>query len=220
MPHLVLLGDATFDSHHTADGSPSVFDQVLQRRPPGWSATLCASEGAVAQDVPAQLGTLPAGASHLALSVGGNNAMQFSDVLDAATYSSGDALLLLADAADRFEQLYRQAVDACRARGLPLLVCTIHQGHFPDARYQRMVKVGLAGLNDVILRVAIEHGLCVIDLRFLLCEPADFATPIEVSSAGGAKIAAALWRALEQGRFGGPGANVLGAETARSTLGG
>jgi hypothetical protein len=46
--------------------------------------------------------------------------------------------------------------------------------------------------NDVILRVAIEFGIPVIDLRFVCSSPADYANPIEPSSAGGAKIARAI----------------------------
>jgi hypothetical protein len=46
--------------------------------------------------------------------------------------------------------------------------------------------------NDVTLRVAVEFGLPVIDLRFGCSLPADYANPIEPSSAGGAKIARAM----------------------------
>ena len=46
--------------------------------------------------------------------------------------------------------------------------------------------------NDVILRVAVEYGLAVIDLRFVCTEPSDYANPIEPSSIGGAKIARAI----------------------------
>jgi hypothetical protein len=46
--------------------------------------------------------------------------------------------------------------------------------------------------NDVILRVGIESGLAIIDLRFVCSSPADYANPIEPSSIGGAKIARAI----------------------------
>jgi len=39
--------------------------------------------------------------------------------------------------------------------------------------------------NDVILRVGIESGLAIIDLRFVGSSPADYANPIEPSSIGG-----------------------------------
>jgi hypothetical protein len=43
--------------------------------------------------------------------------------------------------------------------------------------------------NDAILRVGIEHGLTIIDLRLVCSLPEDYANPIEPSSIGGAKIA-------------------------------
>ena len=49
--------------------------------------------------------------------------------------------------------------------------------------------------NDVILRVAFEHHLPVIDLRLVCNEPADYANPIEPSGRGGRKIALAIARA-------------------------
>ena len=50
--------------------------------------------------------------------------------------------------------------------------------------------------NDVILRVAFESKLQVIDLRLVCTEPADYANPIEPSSLGGEKIARAMMRLL------------------------
>jgi len=50
--------------------------------------------------------------------------------------------------------------------------------------------------NDVILRVGAEFHLSIIDLRFICISPADYANPIEPSSAGGAKIARAIVRSI------------------------
>ncbi len=50
--------------------------------------------------------------------------------------------------------------------------------------------------NDVILRVAFEHHLPVIDLRLVCNEPVDYANPIEPSGRGGRKIAGAIARAI------------------------
>jgi hypothetical protein len=52
-----------------------------------------------------------------------------------------------------------------------------------------MASVALMLFNDVILRVAIEHGLPVIDLRLVCAAPEDYANLIEPSSVGGEKIA-------------------------------
>ena len=85
------------------------------------------------------------------------------------------------------------------------MVCTVYHGNFPDADYQRRVVVALTLFNDVILRVAADHGLTVIDLRRICTAPADYANPIEPSSAGGAKIARAIVQAVVQSVVGGGG---------------
>jgi hypothetical protein len=73
-----------------------------------------------------------------------------------------------------------------------LTLCTIYNGCFPDPDFQQIISTALMVFNDVILRVAIEFGIPVIDLRFVCSSPADYANPIEPSSAGGAKIAQAI----------------------------
>jgi len=83
-----------------------------------------------------------------------------------------------------------------RKRELPLVICTIYEGSFPDPRMQRLAATALTVFNDVILRGAIRAGLPVIDLRLVCGEPADFANPIEPSARGGERIAAAIVRAL------------------------
>jgi hypothetical protein len=50
--------------------------------------------------------------------------------------------------------------------------------------------------NDVILRMAFEHHLSVIDLRLVCNEPSDYANPIEPSGSGGRKIAHSIARSL------------------------
>jgi hypothetical protein len=75
---------------------------------------------------------------------------------------------------------------------IPLTICTIYNGNFPDPRFQRVASTALCVFNDVILRVAFERGLSVIDLRLVCNDPADYANPIEPSARGGEKIARAI----------------------------
>lgn len=65
--------------------------------------------------------------------------------------------------------------------------------------------------NDVILRVGIELGLSMIDLRFVCSSPADYADPIEPSSVGGAKIARAIVNLALAERTGDAGARIVTA---------
>ena len=126
------------------------------------------------------------------LSAGGNDALGQTSIFESAALSAAAVLWRLADIAEGFEKSYRVAVEACLRPGLPLAVCTIYNGCFPDPSYQRLASVALMVFNDVILRTAISHGLQVIDLRAICSRAEDYANPIEPSSIGGEKIARAI----------------------------
>jgi hypothetical protein len=198
MPHLVLIGDSVFDNGEYTEGGPSVIQQVSSALPPGWSASLGAIDGSTTEDIAAQLAVLPEDTNHLVLSVGGNNALLRADVLQTPVTTSGEALLLLGQAANDFENTYRSMLSQCLSIGVPLIVCTVYNGNFPDPNYQACVTVALCAFNDVVIRVASEHGLKVIDLRRICTQPSDFANPIEPSSRGGEKIAAAIAKAVTE----------------------
>jgi len=189
MPHVVLVGDSIFDNAAYTEGGPDVVSQVRGLLPPGWEATLLAVDGAVADDVAGQLGRLPKQATHLVLSVGGNNALQRGGILQAPASSMAQAVEALADIASDFERRYRLAVAACLNTARPLAVCTIYNGCFDDRSFQRLASTALTVFNDAIIRVAIEHSLPVIDLRSVCATREDYANPIEPSSVGGEKIA-------------------------------
>jgi hypothetical protein len=198
MHHVVLLGDSILDNAAYTAGGPAVIRHVQQQLPEGWRTTLNAIDGSTTDDIDSQLASLPADASHLLLSVGGNNALMCAEVLDTPVTSSAQALLLLHDIARDFEAAYRSVVKACLGLQLPLVVCTIYHGNFPDPNYQQRVVVALTVFNDVIIRIAVEHRLNVIDLRFVCTSPDDYANPIEPSATGGAKIARAIVDAVTQ----------------------
>jgi hypothetical protein len=194
MPQLVLLGDSIFDNAQYTGGGPAVVSQVRKLLPSGWGASLLAVDGSTTDDVSGQMQRLPNGATHLVLSVGGNNALMSASRLGISLFgipdaSTSKAFDSLADISDDFESQYRSAVDWCLRPRLPLGICTIYNGCFPNKAYQRIASVALAVFNDVILRVAIDKGLPVIDLRSVCTDPADYANPIEPSSIGGEKIA-------------------------------
>ena len=194
MPHIVLLGDSIFDNAAYTDGGPDVVTQLRGVLPEGWRATLAAVDGSQAAEVAAQLARIDASATHLVLSVGGNDALMASGLLDEPVYSSADALRLIAASVREFESRYHAAVAACLGRDLPLAVCTIYHGNFPDPDYRERAIVALTAFNDAIVRTASAHGLDVIDLRAVCDLPQDYANPIEPSSIGGAKIARAVAR--------------------------
>jgi len=194
MPHLVLLGDSIFDNAVYTNGGPDVVSQVRAHLPSAWSASLLAIDGSTTHNVAAQIRRLPREATHLVLSVGGNDALTHASRLGIAPFgdrgtSTENSLYSLAAIHDEFATHYRSAVDACLRPSLPLTVCTIYNGCFPDQTYQRIASLALALFNDVILNIAIEKSLPVIDLRSICTDPQDYANPIEPSSIGGDKIA-------------------------------
>jgi hypothetical protein len=201
----VLLGDSIFDNGAYTQGGPDVVTQLRPLLPNGWSATLLAMDGARTDDVPTQVTRLPEDASHLMLSAGGNDALGHIDLLERPAVTAAQVLGSLADAAESFEQRYRRLIERIAAVGLPLTVCTIYNGNFPDREFQRIASTALCVFNDVILRVALERSLGIVELRLACREPADYANPIEPSSRGGARIARAILR------------SVLGSESGAAT---
>ena len=196
MPHVVLLGDSIFDNGAYTQGGPDVITQLREVIPAGWRGTLGAVDGATTEGFSSQVSALPADATHIVVSLGGNDALGHIDLLDRPARSSAEVLTELASAAERFERRYRRGIDAVVARGGAVTVCTIYNGNFPDAQMQRLASVALTVFNDAILRVAFERQLSVIDLRLVCNEPSDYANPIEPSSLGGAKIARTIARTL------------------------
>lgn len=196
MPHVVLLGDSIFDNAAYVAGGPDVLAHLQRRLPAEWESTFVAVDGATTEDMGIQYGHIPSDATHLVLSIGGNDALMNIDILERRASSAAEVLGMLADVRDAFGERYGEVLHALRGRGLPLTVCTIYEGNFPDRRMQRLATTALTVFNDVILRCAIRSGLPVIDLRLVCSEPADYANPIEPSVQGGARIAGAITRAI------------------------
>jgi len=192
MPHVLLLGDSIFDNAAYVGGGPDVVTQLRPLLPQGWQATLRAVDGAVTSGVPRQVQQLPPGSSHLVVSVGGNDALRYSGVLDEGARSVAGAVNLLAEVREQFQREYRAMLDAVLAKKLPTAVSTIYDARYPDPLRQRLVVTGLTLFNDVITREAFTRGLPLLDLRLICDEAGDYANPIEPSVQGGAKISAAI----------------------------
>jgi hypothetical protein len=207
MPHIVMLGDSIFDNALYTEGGPDVISQVRELLPNRSCATLLAVDGSTTESILAQLQKLPSDATHLVLSVGGNDAILCSDILLKPLRSAANTLSELADVAETFERKYRNAVAACTKTGLPLTICTVYNGNFPDRQYQRLASAALTVFNDAILRVGFALGLTIIDLRLVCSSPDDYANPIEPSSHGGAKIARCIVASLSQDGM--PGSRII-----------
>jgi lysophospholipase L1-like esterase len=207
--HVVLLGDSILDNGAYTGGKPDVLAHLRRVLPRGWTASLLARDGATTAGIPAQLAQLPRNATHLLLSIGGNDALQRQGLLQARAGSVAEAIEMLAAAVDEFDRVYRKAVEACRSHRLPLVICTIYNGNFDDVRYRKLVRSAVALFNDAIVRTAVDYKLNAIELRAVCTRPEDYANPIEPSSIGAAKIARAI-AAVLTGPWEGKGAILIG----------
>jgi hypothetical protein len=193
MSHIVLLGDSIFDNGVYVPGQPDVVKQLRSALPDGWTATLCAVDGAVTRSVAGQLARIPSDATHLVVSAGGNDALGESHLLGSGVRVVAEAISLLAEAQERFARAYVDMLRSVLGMELPTAVCTIYDTP-SSAPNHRVIRSALALFNDVITRAAFSEGLPLIDLRLICSEDEDYANPIEPSAKGGEKIAAAIAR--------------------------
>ncbi len=191
MGHIILLGDSIFDNGVYVPGEPDVVKQLRAILPSGWKASLLAVDGAVTRGLASQLTRIPADATHLVVSAGGNDALGESHILSSPARLVGEAVMMLADAQERFARCYADMLEGVLAAGLPTALCTIYDTP-PSAPNQRIIRTALSVFNDIITRAAFGNGLPLIDLRLICSEEEDYANPIEPSAKGGEKIAAAI----------------------------
>jgi hypothetical protein len=195
VPHIVLLGDSIFDNRAYTGREPDVITHLRNVLPDSWEATLLAVDGATARAVPSQTERVPKDATHLAVSVGGNDALGNIDLLSLPARSTGDALALFGARVGEFEARYREALARVARLQRHLTLCTIYNGALPDREEAALARIALMLFNDVIVRAAFDLKASLIDLRLVCSDPADYANPIEPSGQGGLKIARAVARA-------------------------
>ena len=162
MKHVVLLGDSILDNENYVPREPAVIDQLRQQLGNSWMATLLAIDGNLIGDVQYQTKNLPNGASHLVISCGGNDALQFSSILYEPASSVAEALNLLTNARLEFQAHYNKMLKHVLKFELPTAVCTIYDA-IPDL--DAISKTALSIFNDVIIREAISVKVPIIDLR-------------------------------------------------------
>src|SRR5215218_7903496 len=126
MAHVVLLGDSVFDDAADVGHAPEVRQQTEQALSSiKGKVTLLARDGAVIAGIAQQLRMVPRGASHLVVSVGGNDVLPEAGVLEATASSVADALQKLAVVGDIFNRAYASMLDEVSKARLPTAVCTI-----------------------------------------------------------------------------------------------
>src|SRR5262249_31397911 len=152
MSHVVLLGDSIFDNARYVPGGPAVIEHLRRCLPGGWRATLLARDGAGTAEVGRQIDQLPADATHLILSVGGNDALDPNSTVPREPAGwFAEVLSRLGDIQEQFRRDYRGVLDRILTYSKPTVICTVYDGIPGLAPAER---TGLCLFNDVILREA------------------------------------------------------------------
>jgi hypothetical protein len=141
--NIVLLGDSIFDNAAYVGGGPDVIEQLKSILPRDWQATLLAVDGSVTTDLIRQIPKIPASATHLIVSVGGNDGLSRADILQRKARSVGEAVDQLAALRTEFHQDYHEMLNALLRVKLPLALCTVYDPHFPDPLMQRLTTTAL-----------------------------------------------------------------------------
>ena len=148
--NVVLLGNSIFDNKAYVGAGPDVIAQLGAMLPAGSTATLAARDGSTTSDIAGQLGTVPKTATHLVISVGGNNALGEKGLIEEKAQSVAEVLDKLAKIKAAFRKSYAAMLDGVLARRLPTAICTIYEAHYPDLTTRAIAATGLSVFNDVI----------------------------------------------------------------------
>lgn len=201
MKHITLLGDSIFDNKSYIGGGRDVITHLREQMPDKSKANLAAVDGARVDDVARQLAKVPDDATHLFVSVGGNDALYEAGILDMKVFASAEVFNELSNRASTFEERYERMLDAVLKLKKPTTVSTIYYPRMEEAFAQKIAVAALASFNDVIIRQAFLSGLPLVDLRFVCSDNADYANAIEPSEAGGAKIARTILQVAGEHNF-------------------
>ena len=205
MNHIILAGDSIFDNGHWVPGDPDVATQVKSLFDANDKVTLLAVDGDIINGVADQLKSLPDDATHLFVSVGGNDALGVLGEMQKTVSSIAEGFLHFHKIREEFERMYQAMLSNAISYNLPTTVCTIyrpciaHRNAFRLSGYsesyltsdqQQLVAItALPIINSVISKEAIKAGLPVMDLEVIFNDVADYANDIEPSAVGGMKMA-------------------------------
>jgi hypothetical protein len=206
MKHIVLLGDSIFDnSSYVNPGELDVPNQLRSLVDNDCKVTNLAVDGNKTRHFNNQLKNLPADATHLFVSVGGNDGLEHLSIFKQPVQTMGEALQKMYLIGEGFKKIYSSMLDNVLKHELPTSVCNIYYPRFDvrslsrvehymstnsnSVNTQQIVMAAETIFNDIITYEVFKRKLPLIDLRVLCNDNQDFANPIEPSCIGGLKIA-------------------------------
>ena len=205
MNHIILAGDSIFDNGSWVPGDPDVATQVKSLFDANDKVTLLAVDGDIINGVADQLKSLPDDATHLFISVGGNDALGVLGEMQTTVPSIAEGFLHFHKIRKEFERMYQAMLSNALSYNLPTTVCTIYrpclshrnairmlshsESDLTSDQQQKVANTALPIINSVISKEAIKAGLPVIDLEVIFNNVTDYANDIEPSAVGGMKMA-------------------------------
>ena len=206
MKHIILAGDSVFDNRTYVEvGEPDVRDQLADLLDDGDKATLIAVDGDINNNLSKQLDNIPNDATHLFISIGGNDALMHIDSFTDSVSNIGDALDSFNEKIQEFEKEYIKMLTNTIKYGLKTTLCNIYNPYFDHdnmdrikymfpsntnfKKLQRRSTTALPLFNNIIFQEAFNFGLPLMDLRLIFNDKADYSNPIEPSVVGGIKMA-------------------------------
>ena len=196
---IVLVGDSVFDNEVYVKPYKDVISHLERLLPENYAANLCAVDGSTTLDIVDQIRYIPKSATHIFVSIGGNDVLPHRGMLYDDELDRIDILEQLARKANTFHRNYTKAINLILKLGKPVTLFTIYNGYMlPEIA--TAIKAAVAIFNDKIYQVANKKNLSVIELRDICKHAADFANPIEPSSIGGIRIAKAIYNHVKKAR--------------------
>ncbi|SVB80082.1 uncharacterized protein METZ01_LOCUS232936 [marine metagenome] len=206
MKHIVLLGDSIFDNgSYVGYNELDVPNQLKSLVNNDCKVTNLAVDGHVTSHIVTQLNNLPSDATHLFVSVGGNDALGHLSIFNEPIPTVGDAFQKMYLIGENFQKAYSEMLDSVLVHKLPTTVCSVYYPRFiaqslnrvqlylpQQVNAEQLQQRAVAAesiFNDIIMFEVFKRNLPLIDLRVLCNEDEDFANPIEPSCIGGLKIA-------------------------------
>lgn len=218
MKHIVLLGDSIFDNRSYVN--PNELDVPNQLRSlvgRDFKVTNLAVDGHVTRHIHNQLNNLPSDATHLFISVGGNDGLGHLSIFNQPIDTVGEALQKMYLIGEKFKKVYSSMLDNVLTHDLPTSVCNIYYPRFYSnsldrvysylrmgvnvVKLQQMAMSAETIFNDIIMFEVFKRNLPLIDLRILCNDDKDFANPIEPSCIGGMKIAKVINKIVDVHSF-------------------
>jgi lysophospholipase L1-like esterase len=185
---LVLLGDSILDNDiYVLDGK-SVYSYLRNELPESCQLLKLAVDGYTSQDTINQLSYIPDSATHIVLSVGGNDALKLIPLLQTKINNIESALNKLVSIEKDFRKHYSALISKIVKTNAKLYVLNIYN-EVPNLEEHKKIIISI--FNDIISEEAAKRSIPLIDLRVLCSNKEDYSdiSSLEPSEIGSNKIA-------------------------------